>query len=379
MSICITDYEIICNLGVGIDEIYNQAILRNCSRFELTNTIIKNKNIRLGKINHTLPEIESKIYNTRCNRLILATCKLLKKSLTDLIKKYGQNNIAVVVATTNTGVEEYETNGISNNFEIGNPAEFIKNYFELKNFCTSVSTACSSGIKAFSIARNVLNSNLADAVIVVGVDSIAKVPIFGFNSLEILSSEQSIPFSENRKGINISEGVATFILERNIKNTILVEGIGETTDIYHATTPDPEAKESIRAIENSLVDAKLNADDIDYINLHGTGTISNDLMEANAIYKIFQDKVFCSSTKPLTGHCLGAAAAVEIALCCKLLELENPQLYPHVFDNIYDKKLPQIKLSPMNNVIKHKIKHCLCTSFGFGGTNTSIILGGNNA
>ena len=376
MGIFITAYNAICNLGYGIDEIYRNVSCGDNTNFTNTSEIIKNKEIRIGEISHPLPQINQSDYNTRCNRLILACFELLKQDLEKLISKYGKNNIAIIAATTNTGVEEFEKSHNSKHFEIGNPSEFAKTYLGLNNFSTTVSTACSSGIKAFSIANQILNSDIAEAAIVIGVDSIAKLPLFGFNSLEILSPEPTNPFSENRSGINIGEGVAVFTLEKGKnKNSIEICSIGETTDVYHATCPDPEAKEAIQAINYALSKAQLSSKDIDYINLHGTGTVSNDLMESNAIYSIFKDLVPCSSTKPLTGHCLGAAASIETALCCKLIQTQNPTLYPHIFDEKYDKKLPQIKLVP-KNYKTDKISHCLCTAFGFGGTNAVIILGG---
>lgn len=377
MSIKISKYNCLCNLGNDIDDIYNKAINGDNTCFAIKNDIIKNKKLRIGEINIDLPEIKNKNYNLRCNKLILACLKNLKTE--ELITKYGAENIGIVIATTNSGIEEYEISKNIHHSELGNPAEFVKNYFNLKNYYTSVSTACSSGIKAFSIARELLISEYSKAVIVIGVDSLAKVPIFGFNSLEILSETPSIPFSKNRNGINISEGIAAFFVEKDINSGIEIAGIGETTDYYHSTTPDPEAIEAIRAINKALKDANLKEKDIDYINLHGTGTIANDLMEGKAVNKIFKNNPLSSSTKPLTGHCLGAAASVEIALCCKLLEKQGRKVYPHIYDGIYDENIPKINLAKKDNSIK-KLENCLCLSFGFGGTNTAIILkkGGNN-
>ncbi len=364
MNIGITGYEAICNLGYGIDEIYSKASFGDNSCFEIVD------GRRIGCVHSDLPEIKKEVFNTRCNRMTLACLNLLRDKIDAVIEKYGKDNIAVVTATTNTGVDEYETSKLSEHFEIGNPAMFIKEHLGLNNFYTSVSTACSSGIKAFAIARELMN--IADAVIVAGVDPIAKLPLYGFASLEVLTQKPTIPFSKNREGINIGEGAAVFILEKN--QGIKVLGIGETTDVYHATCPDPSAKEAVRSVKTALDEAK--CETVDYINLHGTGTVSNDLMEANAIYSVFKDSVYCSSTKPLTGHCLGASASVETALCCKLLELDNPILYPHIYDGIYDDALPKIKLVP-KNTSKH-IDTAMCTAFGFGGTNTAIILGREN-
>ena len=218
-----------------------------------------------------------------------------------------------------------------------------------------------------------MENNVAQAVIVAGVDSIAKVAVYGFDSLEVLSPKPSIPFSKKREGINIGEAAAIFLLEKDVPKGIEISGIGETTDVYHSTTPDPKAVEAVRAIKIALNKSQIDPQEVDYINLHGTGSISNDLMEANAVYQVFEDKVYASSTKPLTGHCLGAAASLETALCCKLLEENNTKVYPHIFDGVYDENLPKIRLAQKNCEVK-QIKTCLSLSFGFGGTNAAIIL-----
>lgn len=355
----ITKYNAICNLGNNIDEIFERALLGDNSKFKMLD------GKRLGVVDCDLPLIDNPDYNLRCNRLVLECIKDFG------IENFDKDSLAVVCATTNSGVEEYDETLCEKHYEIGNPAEFLYKHFSLNNFYTSVSTACSSGIKAFSIAKNLLDKKVAKQVLVVGVDSLAKVPIYGFDSLEILSKEPTIPFSKNRKGINIGEGVAAFMVELgSVKdNEIEIAGIGETTDSYHATTPDPDGIEAERAIRLALGNVKT----VDYINLHGTGTLANDLMEGRAIYNVFGSNVPVSSTKPLTGHCLGAAASLEIALCCKLLENGKGQVFPHIYDSKYDMDIPQIYLADKNTTLK-SIKSCLCTSFGFGGTNTAILL-----
>ena len=138
-----------------------------------------------------------------------------KKQIEELLNSYGSNEIAVIVATTNSGVDEYEISLNKRHSELGNPADFVKEYLNLNNIAITVSTACSSGVKAFSIARNYLKSNIAKAVLVVGVDTIAKVPLFGFSSLEILTPMQTNPFSRNYTGINIGEACTCFIIEKD--------------------------------------------------------------------------------------------------------------------------------------------------------------------
>ena len=370
----ITGYEALCNLGNNIDAIYEKAINGDNSCFEDIEGYIPDSHIHVGIIKEELPEITDKNYNIRCNSLLLKNLGLIENEIKQLITKYSKDRIAVVVASTNSGVEEFEISNNAEHYELGNPAKFIHTYLGLNCFYTTVSTACSSGIKAFLLARDVMNNNIADAVIVACADILAKVPVYGFHSLEVLSDKPSIPFSVNRNGMNIGEASSIFITEKEALNGIDIMGVGESTDIYHSTTPDPEGKESVNAIKMALAEAGITASDIDYINAHGTGTIANDIMESNAIYKVFGNKVPVSSTKPLTGHCLGAAAGIETALCCKLLDDFDGRLYPNVYDGNYDNSLPKINLAQKNKKY-NKCKVCMCNSFGFGGTNAILILG----
>ncbi|MBR6098612.1 beta-ketoacyl-[bacterium] len=370
----ITGYEALCNLGNNIDAIYEKAINGDNSCFEDIEGYIPDSHIHVGIIKEELPEITDKNYNIRCNSLLLKNLGLIENEIKQLITKYSKDRIAVVVASTNSGVEEFEISNNAEHYELGNPAKFIHTYLGLNCFYTTVSTACSSGIKAFLLARDLMNNNIADAVIVACADILAKVPVYGFHSLEVLSDKPSIPFSVNRNGMNIGEASSIFITEKEALNGIDIMGVGESTDIYHSTTPDPEGKESVNAIKMALAEAGITASDIDYINAHGTGTIANDIMESNAIYKVFGNKVPVSSTKPLTGHCLGAAAGIETALCCKLLDDFDGRLYPNVYDGNYDNSLPKINLAQKNKKY-NKCKVCMCNSFGFGGTNAILILG----
>ncbi len=366
----ITGYDAICNLGNDIDGIFKNAINSKNSFLTPDDSIIKGETFYFGKINCELPQISAGNYNLRCNRLLLHLADRINSKIAEVLNKYPPHKIGVVAATTNSGIEEYEKSRNKKHFEIGNPAEFLRQHLGLNGFYESVSTACSSGIKAFSTAKKLINNGICDAVIVAGTDSLAQLPIFGFHSLEVLSHQKSNPFSKNRNGINIGEAAAIFIVEKD-EGEIAIKGIGETSDAYHAATPDPKGFEAARAIKTALKEANLAPDAIDYINLHGTGTKSNDLMEANAVYNIFGSCVEASSTKPLTGHCLGAAATLETALCCHAIR--NNKILPHVYDGEYDFSLPKINL--VTQPADKKINNVLCTAFGFGGTNAAIILG----
>ena len=370
----ITGYEAICNLGNNIDAIYEKALMGDISNFRNLDGYLKESHIRAGVIDCKLPKINEQNFKIRCNQVILKTLDLLKEQTEALKNKYGKNRIGIVVATTNSGVEEFEESKNPKFFELANPAYFIHKTLGLNNYFTTVSTACSSGIKAFSLARDLLNNNVSDAVIIACCDTLAKVPIYGFHSLEVLSPKHSVPFAKNREGMNMGEACAVFIAEKDAEKGTEIMGIGESSDIYHLTTPDPDAKEAVTAINIALKDAKITPDKIDYINAHGTGTIANDLMEVNAIYKIFKDKVPVSSTKPMTGHCLGAAAGIETALCCKLIDDFRGKLYPNMNGGDFDPSLSKIKLVGKDEKYK-KCNICMCNSFGFGGTNAILILG----
>ena len=330
-------------------------------------TIVKGSKFYFGKIEREFDPIDNPKYDLRCNRIL--------KYLVDKIdlSKFKKNEIGIVIGTTNSGIAEFEATENKHHAELGNPAEFLKWYLGTTNYTAGVSTACTSGIKAFSTAVKLLENNICKAVIAGGVDTLAPMPTYGFHALEVLSHEKTNPFSKNRSGISLGEGGALFLLEKGKGNGIKILGIGETSDAYHSATPDPEGVQASIAIQQALDAAGLKADDIDYINLHGTGTVSNDLMEANAVYKIFGNKVPASSTKPLTGHCLGAAASVETYICYEILKGQRA-LPIHEFDGEYDETLPKINLVD-KNTSKKDIKTCMCTSFGFGGTNAVVILG----
>lgn len=357
-------------------------------KLTLDDTIIKGGKFYFGKLEKDFEPIDVERYDLRCNRVL----KYLVDKLD--LSRFEKDEIGIVIGTTNSGIQEFEDSENKHHAELGNPAEFLKWYLGTKNYAASVSTACTSGTKAFSTAVKLLQNDVCKVVIAGGIDTLAAMPSYGFHALEVLSHEKSNPFSKNRDGISLGEGGALFVLTKDVKmqkcldvksitnvgricksdnEIVALLGIGETSDAYHSATPDPDGVQAVRAIQLALDDAGLKAEDIDYINLHGTGTVSNDLMEANAIYKVFGDNVPASSTKPFTGHCLGAAASIEAFICYQILKGER-NLPIHKYDNEYDENLPKINLVNSNTENK-KINTCMSTSFGFGGTNAVVIMG----
>ena len=239
-KIYITDYACVCNLGANIKEIFFNAINGDNTKLSLDNTFIKNSRIPIGKVQLNLSEIQERQYDTRSNRLLLHCLKQINTN--NILKKFNRAKIGIVIATTNTGVEEFAQTKNKFYLEMSNPAEFIKKQLGTEGFTCAVSVSCASGIKAFSLARRLLDNNICECVVVGGTDELAHLAIHGFNSLEVLSDKFSIPFSQNRSGINIGEGAALFVIgkEPSNYNAVEIAGIGESSDAYHYSTPNPD-------------------------------------------------------------------------------------------------------------------------------------------
>ena len=380
MNIFINAYDGICSLGDSKTQIMQNIFAKIPS---ITKHTIQSKDFMVGKIEN-LPNFDidiKEIYNTRTNLILYQVLQNLKEPLNNLFKKYSKDRIAVIIGTTTTGVEEnYKSMQdidlalfIARNSP-SNPSEFVKEYLDLHSLAFSISCACTSGAKVFIEAARLLESNLCDAVICGGVDSLNTLTIYGFDSLDILTSQgNAIPFSQNRDGINIAEGAALFILSKDESN-IKLKGFCANNDAFHITKPNEDFIAQKDSILLALKMANLNASEIDYINLHGTGTFANDKMEASLINDIFP-KTLCSSTKGLMGHTLGAAGALEAMVCAEILNQKDDQnpLPPHYYDEIYDLNIPKICL--VEKGINKNIKNTLSLSFAFGGDNSAIILG----
>lgn len=337
----------------------------------------------VGKVNSDLPEIDStfKHQNSRNNRLALSSFMQIETEIYRAIKQFGAERVAVVVGTSTSGISDGEqalVDGLPESYhyhqqEVGNLGEFVADYFSLSGPAYTLSTACSSSGRVFQSAKRLLNAGLADAVIVGGSDSLCKLTLNGFHSLEALSLDLCLPFSENRKGINIGEASAFLLLSKQKNNSgLALLGVGDSSDAHHISAPHPEGKGAIEAMQKALQDAQLTANDIGYINAHGTATKLNDEMEAKAIYAIFKDRVPVSSTKPLTGHALGAASIVEAVICCLILK-EELALPKQINDGIFDTSLPSLNFVKENEPLSKKA--VLSNSFAFGGNNISLIFG----
>jgi 3-oxoacyl-[acyl-carrier-protein] synthase-1 len=222
----------------------------------------------------------------------------------------------------------------------------------------------------FAVAARYLNAGLCDAAVVGGVDSLCYTTLYGFDALELLSADPARPFARDRSGISIGEGAAFGLLVPGASTKTALLGAGESSDGHHMSSPHPDGLGAERAMSEALASAGLQPSEVDYLNLHGTGTLANDKVEAKAVARVFGSEIPCSSTKGATGHCLGAAGAVE-ALVCNLA-LEHQRLPGNVGTTVSDTELPlQIAAASTPAVLR-----CvLSNSFGFGGSNCSLVFG----
>ncbi|MCK5191854.1 MAG: beta-ketoacyl-[acyl-carrier-protein] synthase II, partial [Methylococcales bacterium] len=259
--------------------------------------------------------------------------------------------------------------------QLASGADFLAHKLGLKGPAYAVSTACSSGGKAFASARRLISLGLCDAVIVGGADSLCRFTVQGFDALESISDGLCKPFGKHRDGINLSEAAALFVLSKE-QGPVELQGIGASSDAYHFSAPDPEGGAVITAMETALAEAKLKPTDIDYVNMHGTATPLNDAMESKAVQHVFGNTVAVSSTKGMTGHTLGASAALELGLCWLLLTEDDEQGYllPNINDDELDETLPKLNFIQHGQKLGRRINCCQSNSFAFGGNNISIVV-----
>jgi 3-oxoacyl-[acyl-carrier-protein] synthase-1 len=339
----------------------------------------------------SLPSVShlSRKARSRNNQLALAALAQIRPAINSAIERYGNERIGIVIGTSTSGIFEgeaalrqYTINGsLPAHFhygqqELGSSAAVLARELGIRGPAYVHSSACASSAKALAGAARLIRMDACDAVVAGGVDSLCAFTIAGFAALESVSATRCNPLSRNRNGINIGEGAALFLMSRE-PATVALRGWGESADGHHMSAPDPSGTGARLAIERALSRAQISAQDLDYINLHGTGTVQNDATEARVIHGLFGDEVFISSTKPLTGHALGAAGAIEAGLCWLAMQDNNPagKLPPHLWDGIADPALPVLKVAEAGNGLGRPLRFVLSNSFAFGGANAALVLG----
>ena len=307
---------------------------------------------------------------TAVGRLLDAA--LAQLDLDALRRVVDPSRVGVVLGTSNSTMEEFTDD--PDRIDMSYPAAFVKARGGFGGPAWCVSTACSSSAKVFASARHLLEAGICDAVVVGGADAYTRTVVEGFHALEAVSPNLTRPLCADRDGINLGEGAALFVMRRVEgagEGDVLLLGVGESSDAYHLTAPDPEGKGAEAAMRAALADARLEPASVDYVNLHGTGTTYNDAMECAAVRRVFGESVAVSSTKPLTGHCLGAAGAIEAALCWIALR-RGRGLPPHVAAPV-DRALAPFRIPSVGDGTP--VRTALSNSFAFGGSNASLVLG----
>lgn len=306
----------------------------------------------------------------------------------DAMSRYGENRIGVFLGTSTSGILQTElayrrrdpaTGALPSDFHYATThnsysvARYVRERFSLGGPATVISTACSSGAKVFAAAARLMSAGVIDAAIVGGVDSLCLTTLYGFNSLELLSRHPCRPFDATRNGISIGEAAGFILLDSMPASSgeIVLAGAGESSDAHHMSSPHPEGLGARVAIEAALQSAGLRPDQIDYINLHGTATLTNDAAEDKAVFGIFGDRVPASSTKGATGHTLGAAGAIEAIICALAL---THGLMPGGGINSVEAD-PVLRTRYLIDNLHAPLRYALSNSFGFGGSNCSLILG----
>jgi 3-oxoacyl-[acyl-carrier-protein] synthase I len=398
-KIYLSEPGLICCAGKNKNELYDSCLKGYQGGIVMRELPGANKKFPVGLIPGELPKVaalpESLIQEpvayatgTRIIRIIDAAIEQIRPNIEKAIAKYGVEKIGVCLGSCDNGSEgsllahqaflaqgsfpqDYSLRFQSASF----PAEYVALKFGLSGTVFTIATACASGASAIIRGTELIRAGLCDAVIAGGADIVSDTVLAGFHSLEAVSDSLTNPFSKNRKGINLGEGAAFFLLEADDSSAVELLGVGESADAYHMTGPGTDGAGPAKAMKAALADAELKAREIGYINLHGTGTELNDKTEALAMKTVFDEAPPISSTKPVTGHTLGAAGALEAAICWMVLT-EKRGLPVHCWDGVKDEEICGLEsmVSPDTENCQKTPSICMSNSFAFGGCNVSLIL-----
>jgi 3-oxoacyl-[acyl-carrier-protein] synthase-1 len=393
MKTYLNELGVICTLGAGKAAVAEALFAGDHSGIRAEAGRLPQRSLPLAAARMALPDLPDALAahrNNRNNRLLLAAAQEIEAPIRAAIARYGSERIGIIIGTSTTGIDEacqgiagYRRDGAwpadyrYAHQELGAPAECLAEWLDVAGPCYGISTACTSGARALLSARRLLRLGLCDAVLCGGADTLAGLPINGFHALEALDTARCQPFSRHRRGINIGEAAALFLVTREPGPVELLGG-GASSDAYHMSSPDPQGLGAQQAMQDALRDAGLAAGQIDYLNLHGTATEHNDAMESQAVAAVFAPGLPCSSTKSMTGHTLGAAGALEAAFCWLSLcdARDERRLPPHVWDGAPDPALPALAFTDVGDHLPAGGKcHLMSNAFAFGGNNACLILG----
>jgi len=395
LPVYISSYMAVTACGHGNQALF-QALSQQQTGLKPARLIQPDSTMYTGEVEGELPQLQDdlQVYQTRNTRLALAALNCedasFRQAVEDAKHAYGTSRIGIIIGTSTSGIYETEqsyqcfakTGEPSPNFDLHRQhawiatAEFLKKELQLLGPCYAISTACSSSGKAIAAGQRLIASGLCDAVVVGGVDSMCHLTVHGFYSLALTSETPCTPLDIHRHGISLAEGAGLLLLEAKPKDehTPCLLGYGESSDAHHMTAPHPEGEGSKRAMQIALQRAHLSPHDMDYINLHATGTIMNDASEMKAMSSLFGSDIACSATKGLTGHTLGAAGAIEAIIT--LLALKH-QMLPGTYGlQTIDPDFNQYVIrEPLH---QQTLSYAMSNNFGFGGNNISLTFSRQN-
>ena len=389
MSYFFSDLGIVNALGAGKTEVLRGLMAGDRSGMVAYSGLLTGRSTVVGRVRQPLRPLPLHVAEFECrnNRLLATALDEIAPSIAHVASTVGAHRVAVVIGTSTSGIAagedaidalhregRFPAGFHYRQQEIGMAAEFAARYLGLSGVRYTISTACSSSANAFASAKRLLAAGRCDAAVVGGADSLCRLTLNGFDALEALSPELCNPFSANRKGLNIGEGAAVFLMTRS-PAAVRLYGIGESSDGYHMSAPDPEGRGAEVAIRTALAQAALEPSGVGYVNLHGTATQKNDEMESRVVARLFGAETPCGSTKSLIGHTLGAAGAQELGLCWLVLNAANERqrLPTHLWDGIPDPQLPEINLVGRDKSWERGV--FISNSFAFGGSNTAVAIG----
>lgn len=391
----LNDCGIVCALGNTRNAVKHQLLELVESGVTPTDVWSAGRILPLGRISNqteaALPGMDHWpiTQRSRNNQMALAALAQIRPAVDAAMARFGSDRVGVVVGTSTSGIAKTETamchfvrgERFPSDFhyaaqEMGSPASMLAMELGISGPAYVHSSACSSSAKALASAARLIKMGLCDAVLCGGVDSLCAFTVAGFSALESVSGEVCNPLSVNRNGINIGEGAALFLMTKS-RSSIALCGWGESSDGHHMSAPDPTGSGARLAMQQALQRANVQPDQIDYINMHGTATSQNDAMESRVLFDLFGDAVAVSSTKPFTGHALGAAAAIEAALCWLTMQDDNihGKLPAHLWDGKQDPALPVLNVIRAGMKLGRPVKWALSNSFAFGGSNATLLFG----
>ena len=390
MDIALVDYEATCAAGTGLAAV-RSAVAGQKSGLRASNYGETGLNTWLGSV----PEIDDyswapaqSHWESRNNALIYIGLHQgsFLSSVERLKQQMGTERIGVVMGSSTSSIDRSEQayanlgedDALPDEYHQSNvlnphaPGLYLGHLLGCTGPTLTINTACSSSAKVFATAKRWLTLGLVDAVVVAGADTLGKSVLYGFHSLQLISAQPCRPFDKNRDGINLGEGAGFAILARanevDEHTGVMLSGYGETSDAHHMSHPHPTGDGARMAIAQALKLAHLQAKDIGYINLHGTASRANDLIEGNVVGDLFGESTFASSTKGWTGHTLGAAGILEAIFAVEAL---NSGIVPGTLN--MQQLDPEIGISMVAENRYRSLNHVMTNSFGFGGNNACLV------